>query len=39
MLIDTYRPAAGDEERNLAYVAITRAIDTLFLVSGKVQDA
>jgi superfamily I DNA/RNA helicase len=35
MLSDTYRPAKGVEEANLAYVAITRAKKELYLVSGK----
>jgi len=35
MLRDTYRPAAGGEEQNLAYVAITRAIESLFYVKTK----
>jgi len=33
ILVDTYRPSAGEEEANLYYVAITRAKSALFMVS------
>lgn len=33
MLADTYRPAFGGEEQNLWYVAVTRAISRLVMVS------
>ena len=39
LLRDTYRPQMGDEERNLLYVGITRAIQTLFMVQGKAEAA
>ena len=36
MLRDTFRPERGSAEQNLAYVATTRAIHTLFIVRGRV---
>jgi superfamily I DNA/RNA helicase len=35
LLWDTYRPGDGDEERNLSYVACTRAKTHLVYVKGK----
>ena len=35
ILRDTYRPAKGQEEANLLYVAITRAREFLFYVNGS----
>lgn len=35
MLRDTFKPSAGQEEQNLAYVAITRAISSLYYVKTK----
>lgn len=38
MLAETFRPMSGDEERNLWYVAATRAIDRLVLVTNRAQE-
>ena len=36
VLTSTFRPEASQEEKNLIYVAVTRAISRLYLVSGKI---
>ncbi len=36
VLSSTFRPESSQEEKNLIYVAVTRAINKLYLVSGKI---
>jgi len=35
LLTDTYKPSRSEEERNLYYVGITRAIENLYMVFGE----
>lgn len=36
VLTNTFRPEVSQEEKNLIYVAVTRAMDNLYLVNGKI---